>query len=496
MSFERFSLTTQLVVVFVLVLFFVFGTIGIIEYQYQKESYKHLQIKKTESILKSISTSIGQDIYSNNYIGIEYKLLGFSSIEDISILVVTNIDGQILSEVEYLEGLNARPTYRYGMKASPEDGQYVIFDDADNLTYWLPVNFAGNQIAWIQSYSEMENELWRDTLINYLAILGSVFITAILVIYLFLKIKMNSLGLITEFSRKLPDFNGETIQLNNSSSELDVLVKALNWGSQKISEQRAQLLQSNVDLEERVEDRTRELLHAKNEAERASNAKTEFLSRMSHELRTPLNAILGFSQVLWLDKVKLSSDQRESVEEINTAGEHLLSMVNEVLDLARVESGMVELEITDQRVDVVIANILSMLQPLIEERNIRIHMEYDAGISWLIKCDIVRVKQVFINVLSNAIKYNKLGGDIFIDLEILDLYIRVKIRDTGIGISKHDIKRIFSPFERVSGANAIEGTGVGLSVTKKLLELMGADVSVQSVLNEGSTFTLTFKNSD
>lgn len=231
-----------------------------------------------------------------------------------------------------------------------------------------------------------------------------------------------------------------------------------------------------------------EIISAKQQAERANAAKSEFLSRMSHELRTPMNAILGFGQMLELDAEGFNDTQKGNVQEILAAGHHLLSLINEVLDMARIESGKMEISVEKVVIDDVLQQCLSLIQTQANEKEIKL-IEHIIGTGHTVQADFTRLKQILLNILSNAIKYNRDNGSITLDYEIINKKkLRINITDTGKGLSNEEIGRLFLPFERLGEENNIEGTGIGLVITKHLAELMGGAIGVKSVKGEGSTF--------
>lgn len=228
------------------------------------------------------------------------------------------------------------------------------------------------------------------------------------------------------------------------------------------------------------------LIQAFQEAERANTAKSEFLSRMSHELRTPLNAILGFGQLLQADS-SMSLDQQENAQEIVGAGAHLLRLVNEVLDLSKVENGHLDLELKSIVPMPLIESCVSQIKPLANKRRVTIRVLPIQGGSVL--ADEMRLKQVMINLLSNAIKYNRDGGWIGIGFEQQASQFRIKVMDSGIGIPLHLQERLFQPFERmVSAYHAAEGTGIGLALAKQLMEAMAGQIGYESLPEGGSCF--------
>jgi len=233
------------------------------------------------------------------------------------------------------------------------------------------------------------------------------------------------------------------------------------------------------------------LIRARDEAERANRAKSEFLSRMSHELRTPLNAILGFGQLLESDPVHpLTQEQRENVREILHGGRHLLDMINEVLDLARIDSGKLTVSLEPVAIAPTLRECLALATPLAEARDIRLEgMDIPACAGVL--ADRVRLKQVLLNLLSNAVKYNRDQGSVSVSCARGGDTVRIAVTDTGPGLNPKQQALLFNPFERLDAEKAaIEGTGIGLALSKRLMELMQGRIGVESTPGVGSTFWL------
>lgn len=249
------------------------------------------------------------------------------------------------------------------------------------------------------------------------------------------------------------------------------------------------LRQQSKTLQAHVAERTAELFNAKQVAEKANLAKTEFLSRMSHELRTPLNAILGFAQILELDAEKLNDAQQGSVQEIIDAGQHLLELINEVLDLAKIESGKLDVSIEKVVVDDVVHESITLIQTQAALRHIEV-VDNISGKGLSILADRIRFKQVLVNLLSNAVKYNHESGRIILDSELIidNQCLRIHVTDSGDGLSAEDIGKLFVSFERLDKVNNVEGAGVGLVISKHLVELMGGRIGVESTLGKGCTF--------
>jgi len=231
------------------------------------------------------------------------------------------------------------------------------------------------------------------------------------------------------------------------------------------------------------------IVQAKEEAEKANNAKSEFLSNMSHELRTPMNAILGFTQLLTFDE-NIDESQKDLLQEIQKAGEHLLELINDVLDLAKIEAGRLDLSMKPVSLKSLIADCCSLMRPLAESRQISCEANF-SHCDIQVNVDEVRLKQVFLNIISNAIKYNKKNGRLEITCHRETENIVVDFIDTGQGISKDRFDEMFTPFNRLGqNLSEIEGTGIGLLISKRLVESMGGQISFISEEGKGSTFSV------
>jgi len=232
------------------------------------------------------------------------------------------------------------------------------------------------------------------------------------------------------------------------------------------------------------------LEQARQEADRANQAKSVFLSRMSHELRTPMNAILGFAQLLELDD--LSPDQRESTAHILKAGRHLLALINEVLDITGIEAGRIGISPEPVQVGDILDEASDLVRHLAVQRGIHLSLAAECGREQYVVADRQRLKQVLLNLLSNAIKYNRAGGQVTLGcVPAADGRLRIYVQDTGLGLSPQQLERLFVPFERLGAEQTgEEGTGLGLALSKALVEAMGGTIGVTSVPGQGSTFWL------
>lgn len=271
-----------------------------------------------------------------------------------------------------------------------------------------------------------------------------------------------------ENARRLPQ-RLPLVALPESNDEIGDLGRAMVGTAELLEQQERDRIEAESALRE-----------AKRAAERANEAKSDFLSRMSHELRTPLNGILGFAQILELEG--LDPDQEEGVRQIVVAGKHLLDLINEVLDLARIESGRLPLSLEPVPVDEVMAEVITLIKPLAAERNIIVQPTTGANRAQHVRADRQRLKQILLNLASNAVKYNVDGGTIRVGCEWQgDDRIAISITDTGLGIPPEKLDRVFAAFDRLDVEDAeTEGTGLGLALSLRLAEAMGGELTVDS----------------
>jgi PAS domain S-box-containing protein len=250
-------------------------------------------------------------------------------------------------------------------------------------------------------------------------------------------------------------------------------------------------------LDQVLQEKNVELENAKSVAEKANLAKSDFLSGMSHELRSPLNAILGFAQLMESDSPPPPPSQKENIAQILQAGWHLLKLINEILDLAKIESGKVSMSAEPVSLAAVMRDCQAIMESQAQQHDIRITFP-QVDINWFVHADQTRVKQVLINLLSNAIKYNREQGTVEVTCTASTPgRIRVSIRDTGEGLSSEELAQLFQPFNRLrQEAGDEEGTGIGLVVAKQLVELMGGEIGVESTVGMGSVFWFELTSAD
>jgi signal transduction histidine kinase/CheY-like chemotaxis protein len=246
-----------------------------------------------------------------------------------------------------------------------------------------------------------------------------------------------------------------------------------------------------AEQRQQLEEKSAQLAEAKRRAEQASQAKTEFLSRVSHEMRTPMNAILGFAQVL--ETETLAVHQRANVREIREAGEHLLALINDVLDIEDIEQHRVTLEVTAVHVVDVVAEVLRLSAPLAASNAVSLHSCSEEDFT--VHADRRRLKQILLNLVANGVKYNRRGGAVTVRCRNMgEGRVRISVEDTGIGIGAERLGELFTPFNRLgAGTSSIQGTGLGLAVSRALAAAMEGELGVDSNPGSGSTFWLELR---
>ena len=319
-----------------------------------------------------------------------------------------------------------------------------------------------------------------------------------------------------DYSRRVPKLSDDEVgtlveSFNDMMREIEQRTQALEASNREkareVEERRGaqhEIMLLNQGLEQRVRERTsqletsnRDLALATETAERANRAKSEFLSSMSHELRTPLNAIIGFGQLLDADGFPVTPEQRkEYTGHIVRAGNHLLSLINEILNLAQIESGRMTVSIESVQLGELFDDCETMIAPLGARRGIRVL--FPAQCKFGVKADRVRLKQVLLNLLSNAIKYNRDQGMVALACAGAGAgRVRISVQDTGIGLRPDQLESLFQPFNRLGQESGeVEGTGIGLVVTKRLVELMGGTIGVNSTPGVGSAFWIELNAAD
>lgn len=413
------------------------------------------------------------------------------------------------------------------------DGRYVIQSIVSKAVALKPGEFATERYRWLNP-GETEPRwkiariayfapwdwvigvsVYEDELQNYRAVLengrakmtrvmslAGLMIT-ILIGFICVFISFNIVYPVQQITRAAESFtNGDLDQTVavHSSDEIGMLANTFNFMTAKIKETMAGLRKSEEELqrhrdnlEEMVRERTNELAAAKELADSANRAKSLFLANMSHELRTPMNVILGFAHIMNTDS-DITTKQKENINLILKSSEHLLGVINNILDIAKIESGKFEMEPSDFDLGELINNTIAMLRVRAEAKNIKIELDQSSSFPRYVNTDPAKLRQIIINLVGNAIKFTGEGlisiklGTQSLETEQNRRRLFFEISDTGIGISPGDIERIFQPFAQIGYH---EGTGLGLPITMRYVELLGGTISVASEPGRGSTFSFT-----
>ena len=322
-----------------------------------------------------------------------------------------------------------------------------------------------------------------------------VFVVIGIVIVLLMSTRLsNPLIRLTESARELARGNFQAA-LNietKSEDEVGILATAFKEMSEALKTSYKELEDYSQTLEQKVEERTKELALANKQLQEASQAKSAFLANMSHELRTPLNSIIGFSEVLHEKTFgDLNEKQTKYINNILTSGKHLLTLINDILDLSKVEAGKIELKIEEFSLKETIWECQTLVKTLAAKKNIWIEIKIEGILT--MKADPVRCKQIMYNLLSNAIKFTPEGGRVDIEAKSVNEMVQISVHDTGIGIDKKDYKKVFEEFQQIdsSYSKQYQGTGLGLPLTRRLVELHGGKIWLESELGKGSTFAFT-----
>ena len=510
------------IVLFILIVLFSFTII--------KEHSDFLQaqgVKQAKNRITMLAANSKLWVMSNDYVGLEEVINNFTIYDDLIFASIINMDGKVVAHtnhsligkyvsdeksLSYLRELSSS-TLRHANEMKTFARNKYFIDVV------LPIHHKDDHIGWAHLRN---NQKERHEIINQTIGQGILFvIVALFIGFLFSYFTANSLtgklisliGTIKKIrsgNRNERAVEEGVSEVNQLSHEFNQMLDTLNRNELKLENTRDELSEDikkrvqvekeirhlNENLETIVDNRTKELVVLKNRAESANKSKSIFLSNMSHELRTPLNAILGFSQLM-SDDPNVTILQKKNLNIISKSGSHLLSLINDVLDMSKIEADRMSLNESDIDLYKIIDDVSDMVSIKAEDKNLTFRLDLDDDLVHYIYIDDKKLRQILINIINNSIKYTDDGFVSLCIKSILDekdnlSHITFEIKDSGRGMSEDELKNVFDPFVQVSSSHGItEGTGLGLAITQHLLKLMKADISVESKPKEGTTFRFT-----
>ncbi len=410
---------------------------------------------------------------------------------NIDFITITDADGSIIfhsnldhkgSVVPELAGLPSDTTLQ---KTVPGYSEVFITSssfDGDGL-----LASPHYQIIVASAAAPFTNRLMADVLSSVMVTVLFALVAAIIIIYVLQHYLVRPVEMLTHASEAI-EAGDLTQQVSvNQDNEIGRLALSFN----RMTQQLATLINT---LEERVQERTRELEVARDQAEQASRAKSDFLSNMSHELRTPLNMVIGYtSSMLTMPKmynnVALPEIYRTDVELIRDSGKHLLALINDILDLSKVEAGKLQLNFSAVDLNTSFDGVIAVTLGLIGDKPLQLQQNYPENLP-KVWADSIRVRQILLNLLSNAVKYSETGS-VTLTGEVRDNRVYISVTDTGFGIPESALSTIFDRFEQIQNNTEVQGTGLGLDISQRLAQLHGTEITIQSTLGVGSTFSFS-----
>jgi signal transduction histidine kinase len=426
-----------------------------------------------------VSLSFIQDVVA----GIRFGSSGRAYVVEGKGIAIAHPDRQRVSQVSDLSGL---PQVRSALSGSSAAARPTTARDLQGNSV-LTAYHRIQPYGWVVFVEQPAAEAFAP-------IYQSLFVTGLLLMVALIPALLLSIFFTRRMVRPIQTLHVAATQLGSGTWEHSVEIRTgdeLEELADTFNQMAARLRESYNNLEQQVAERTHELGEAITQLEATSRHKSDFLANMSHELRTPLNAIIGFSEVL-LERMfgEINAKQKEYLQDILSSGRHLLSLINDILDISKVEAGRMELQLAPMDLRFVLQNAVSLVRERATRQGINVALDVDDSVG-TIEADERRVKQILLNLLSNALKFTPAGGRVMLTAVRIDDAVQISVRDTGIGIRSEDRDRIFEEFQQAGPGKAVEGTGLGLALAKRFIEMHGGRIWVESTVGAGSEFTFT-----